>query len=297
MQNNFKVLYDEHARDYHTSGAFGSHSLSSFLKNPRQFYKDHVNNRKAYVDPTTVKLTDALALGSAAHMLLLEGTDVFWNHYFLKPTYIDRRTKKGKDDYAEFMKENDGKIEVEHGAWDLLQNMHVAIDELPIITRMIEQGNPEVTIRGNLYGVPVQCRCDLLIDSVQTQDVAELLGVDVGDRVVVDLKTTRDNEGFPWALKRLKYYRQAAFYTHLMESAGIPAAKFVFLAVEKRNPSDVELFECSQQTMELGTLEVMKGLGDLADFLKCPLPFIQKDLSIKVLDVEPPQQTETKFEF
>lgn len=72
------------------------------------------------------------------------------------------------------------------------------------------------------------------------------------DKVIIDLKTTNDLEGFRWSAKKYNYDSQAYIYSHLF------GYEFMFIVIDK-NTHQIGLFDCSHEFLERGREKVEKA--------------------------------------
>ena len=79
--------------------------------------------------------TPAMAFGSACHKLMLEPRE-FVGEYAVAPN-VDRRTKEGKEIWAKFAEENEGKSIISGSDLDTLNEMHEALCNCPLAKKLI----------------------------------------------------------------------------------------------------------------------------------------------------------------
>lgn len=174
--------------------------------------------------------TPALLFGIAAHKMILE-PDSFWNDFVLAPD-IDRRTKAGKEEYAAFLAQAQGKQIINADQLETITGMSDAIKS-NTVTRMLLRGVHEIPAfwTDEETGEPCKCR----FDCISTID---------GQTVIVDYKTTSDasTDAFTRSAVKYGYDLQAAMY-----SAGYAATNngetplFVFIAQEKEPPYSINV--------------------------------------------------------
>lgn len=292
--SKFEIIYNLPIGEYHGDKHISCSKLNVFLKSRKLFYYDYVQGKKSNdTSVDLVKLGDPLAFGSAFHACVGEGMDEYNKLYAVKPPKMDRRTKAGKEAFQAFTESIGDRLPIDRDAHDAILEMRSSIYQNEVLGRAISSADAEVTIRGVVFDIPVQCRPDLLLRDIQDPEVASLLGVDLGDNVIIDLKTTKDVGSFEYSIRSFKYYRQAPFYQYLCAKAGIPIKKFIFLAVEKQPPYDNKLFQIGDDSAHHGADEVVQGLADLSNFLKNPTPDIQPDTEIH--QVELPEHARLKL--
>ena len=79
--------------------------------------------------------TKALCFGRAAHKYILEKED-FFNEFVILPN-IDRRTTAGKEAYAKFLLESEGKDVITSDDFEVIQEMDKAIDAVPLARQLL----------------------------------------------------------------------------------------------------------------------------------------------------------------
>lgn len=72
------------------------------------------------------------------------------------------------------------------------------------------------------------------------------------ERLVVDIKTTSDIDGFKWSAKKYNYDSQAYIYSHIF------GYEFIFIAIDKTSYK-INIFECSDQFYLNGEDKVQKA--------------------------------------
>jgi len=196
--------------------------------------------------------TPALILGSAYHKLQTE-TDLFFEEYCIAPK-INRRTKAGKEEFAEFEKSNKGKEVLTEDQYSQIENMVNAVNSHPSASKLMKlKGRAETTRLWKDYETALDCKCrpDWLCSD---------------DGLIVDLKTTEDAspEGFARSIHKFRYHVQAAFYLRGCDEC----SNFIFVAVEKSPPYAVVCYQASSDMIAAGDRIATRDLDQLAKCLK-----------------------------
>ena len=236
--------------DYHAKREFLSAStVKTILKNPYEF-----------LHPKRVDST-AFSVGSATHSLILE-PHKFEDEFTVAPV-VDKRTKKGKNTWAAFVEKSKGKTPLSSEEYDLSKNMSDAVLATPEIQNILTNGIAECSYFGELDGIKVKCRPDYYRE-------------DIG--LIIDVKTVQDAspDAFIKDVAKWGYFIQASFYMDVLRSLGLPANKFLFLVVEKKNPHMVGLYELDVTSLDFGKDEYLRAFGIYRDIDKYKLP-IYKD--------------------
>lgn len=218
--------------EYHASDGLSSSELKALLRSPEHF--------QAYGE--TDEQTPAMRFGSLFHTATLE-PEAMTERYVIEPTHINKRTKAGKAEYAEFLKASEGKEVVTTDNIQQANCMAAAVFNDKVASSLFYQGEAETSIwwEDQVAGQLCKCRPDWLdIDPVR--------------RIVVDLKSAVDASpgGFSRACFNFGYHISAAHYIEGIYRATGVHCSFVFVAVEKKYPFAVGVYMLDQQAMELG---------------------------------------------
>ncbi len=179
-------------------------------------------------------VTPAMKFGSAIHMNVLQPEE-FNNHYAIAPKF-DRRTKKGKEDYAEFIKSNMLKTIISEDDYVLIEQMTDKLMRDSDANTLISNGDKERIIAWNNEEYDVNCK-----------GMLDVYREDSG--IIVDLKTTQDSSynGFASSVRKFKYYKQAAFYLD-----AVRAQEFYIVAIEKSPPFSVNIIQIGDNLLDKG---------------------------------------------
>jgi exodeoxyribonuclease VIII len=250
---------------YHACDAVGSSKLKVFKKSPQLYFRKFVAKTIPRDEPT-----DAMAIGTAAHALILEGRAAYLQTVAIRPDGIDRRTTAGKAAWAAFVAQAAGKAIIDAEGAALVERMAASVAAHPTASALLAGCVPEISWRASVGGLRVQCRTDAFgTNTVEVPGRAEPVGLRV-----VDLKTCESvNEGDYGSFQKqfwdMGYYRQAGFYLALLTSllpkdeipeSGIP---FFFVAVEKNEPFQTLVVEPDQEALRIGFEEAMEDLKAL----------------------------------
>jgi exodeoxyribonuclease VIII len=233
---------------YHAHPAVSKSHLDLVAKSPLHYWARYIDPKRELPDPTP-----AMRIGTALHTLVLE-QDQFEERYITAPQ-VDRRTKAGKEAWAEF--------EAEAGDREL-----IAADDRIQISRMAEavwahpaaaallhwEGKAETTHMWTdpATGLDCKCRPDWL-----TND----------GRLIVDLKTTEDASpaGFRKSIGAFRYHVQSSWYLDGVQAAtGCRPEQFLFLCVEKKPPYAVAVYAAAPVIVTIGAETAARDLDVLA---------------------------------
>lgn len=227
--------------EYHARSEVNKSRLDEIAKSPAHYKAKFIDN----LIPTS--RTPALVLGSAYHKLQTEADD-FFEDYCITPQ-INKRTKAGKEEWAAFEKENEGKELITEDQYSQIEKMVDAVNSHPSASKLMGlKGEAEKTIFWKDYQTGLKCKCrpDWLCKK---------------DGLIIDLKTTEDAspEAFSRSINKFRYHVQAAFYTR-----GCELEDFVFVVVEKTPPHAVVCYKASSDMIAAGNRVADSNLDLLA---------------------------------
>jgi exodeoxyribonuclease VIII len=210
-----------------------------------------------YIDPKRVipEPTPAMRIGSAVHTHVLELHK--WDaEYTVAPDGLDRRTKAGKEAWAAFEAEANGRTVLSREDADLVMHMGRAVLGHPAAALLLGMaGEAETTHMWTEPTTGLQCKCR-----------PDWISEDGG--IVVDLKTTEDASPreFRRSIAKWRYHVQAGWYMAGIEAAyGKRPSGFIFIAVEKKPPFAVGVYAADEQMIERGYETAMCDLQTLAE--------------------------------
>ena len=219
---DFKVgVYED--LDYPTYAsipAWRSHDLTELIKCPFSWR----NKRDISESP-------ALLEGRVQHTIFLE-LHKFFDEFAIEPA-VDKRTKSGKAEYAEWLEDLGDRTACKQDLYDVcMERREVVKDFIPT-----ENHKVELTLCFEWHGQPCKGKLDWWT------------GTDVWD-----LKTCRDASpgGFRSAINNFRYYQQAAYYLTAVRALGMRADRFFFLAQEKAHPYPYGVYTLSDEAIEYG---------------------------------------------
>lgn len=192
---------------------------------------------------TERKDTDALRLGRAIHTAVFQ-PELFNAEFIALPEGIDRRTSKGKADYAQFVADNGHKSILKPDDFNRALEVATEVRCNPHALRLISDSHVELSLDWEDSATGVKCKGR--IDCYN-----EELGI------VIDLKTTQDASrfGFPKKLYGYGYHRQAAWYLEGLRAHGEHPRHFVFIAVETAPPYSLGLYRLTDDVLSLSKAE------------------------------------------
>jgi hypothetical protein len=231
--------YDAARRKY-----MGSHSLERFRRSPLEF---QLMAKGMLLD----KDSSAYAFGRAFHCWFLEGEAAFHRRYVVSEGPINERTQKpfGRDTkaFTDWMADNlqPGQELITGDEFHRIQQMADATKQTAGI-EMLDDGEPEQTIRGDIFGVDCQSRLDWL---------------NATGGYFVDIKTDAELDTFVYRFGKFGYARQLAFYREMVRALGTGQDWAVFvLAIEKESPFRSQMYRVMDSTLLAAREEVLQSL-------------------------------------
>jgi hypothetical protein len=187
--------------------------------------------------------TDAMAFGSGFHVLVGE-PELFAKRYVKAPAGLDRRTKEGKQIWADFLAANVGKITLSDDEWEQMNGMLNSILNHKIALRLLTGGIAESSYFWIDKESGVGCKCRP--DYYRANDA------------IVDLKTAEDaSEGaFVRTLPLYGRHIQTALYLDgLTAVSGREHKNFVHLVIEKKPPYAIAVYSLDDLSIDQGRRE------------------------------------------
>jgi len=235
-----EICYNQSEFDYRREEGVNQSSLKKILDSPAH-YQAALKNKMIP--------TPAMEMGTALHCLTLDGREAFDRQYVLKPADIKLTTKEGKEWKAAQGRKKILNTGGKDDTWNSVLGMDESLRRLAYFDPNQENyiKHNEVSVYWESQGVQCKARLDR---------------VDIEQGLVLDLKTTDsvDPELFTKKVVSLGYDFQAAYYTLAAMEAYKKPFRFIFVAVERKAPFTVDLFEVSPDMMHEGFAKVESAL-------------------------------------
>lgn len=186
--------------------------------------------------------TKALTFGAAAHKWLLE-QNTFFDEFAVQPV-VDRRTKFGKETYAEFEANCEEKhlSAISNDDFHIIQAMVKAVNQVPLAVHLLSgKHEQEYYWTDDLTGEKCKCKVDCVTDLE-------------GKKFVVDYKTADSCEDghFERAARKYGYQFQAGMYCEGLFQNTLEEHGFAFVAQEKTEPYAVRIYICEPEWIKRG---------------------------------------------
>lgn len=222
--------------EYHADKEYLSSSkLKTLLESAEKFKKE--------LDTPPPPMTGShLDLGTYVHSLILE-PELVSAEYITFPGF--RRAGK---DYEKFKLLHTDKniisLSMEHNGKRMLASVKACQPAL----KLLEKGQPEVSITTIIDGVPLKIRADWL---------------NIEDGYAIDVKTTRnpvDRSNFKQTIKDYQYDLSAALYIAVLENHFKRPFDWYWLPISKEEPPETKIYKASKETLSAGMIKVYIAL-------------------------------------
>ncbi len=212
--------------------------IKNFMHSPRYYYF------KAFQEVRSKDADDGrhFSVGSALHEIILEPT-LFKTNYVVTPKF-DKRTKVGKEEYANFVENLGGKTLLYEEEMEMVLKMGEETLKNDTFVELIRGSVREVSCytTDELTGLKLRLRPDSLAVTKST---------------ITDIKTCLDSsyQKFKKDVYSYGYSITASFYTTYLNREN-----YVFCAIEKEAPYQASLFVLDDEKMDYGRSQVRMGL-------------------------------------
>ena len=238
------------ADEYHAASRSGqymsSHLLADFRESP-ELYRRKTNGEIAEAEGP------ALALGRAAHCLILEGRAAFNEQFLVADGPVNPKTSepygKATKAYADWLASQTKEI-VSQKDFGFILKLQKSVWTHPTASALLDNGASEATVRASYCDVPCQIRIDWF-------------SCEYG---IVDLKTCDSLKWFEADCKRFGYIHQMAFYRAVLRESIGETVPVHLVAVEKNEPFSTGVWELTDEVLDQAE-EVNKAA--LARYRKC----------------------------
>jgi hypothetical protein len=214
------------ADSYFAEDRINCSGLKLIARTPAHFkyYKEHLNEKPP---------TPSMILGTAVHCAVLE-PDTFKDRYAIAPQ-CDKRTKEGKAIWVNL--EAEKKIILSASDYEAVEGMAQSVLTHETASKLLEKGDPEVTIYTDIEGIPAKARLDWYRNGI-----------------ILDLKTTQaaDPDSFSKSCANYGYAMQASFYMDCCQAIGLECHTFIFITVESNSPHLVAIYEFDELSLDYG---------------------------------------------
>ena len=192
------------------------------------------------------KATPAMNLGTAFHASVLEFEK--YSELIAVEPEINKRTKAGKEEYAEFLKTVGNKTVITREQDETAQQMQEVCLAHPMVKRLLNDCD--------CYEMEVGFDYDYLAEVDNGMSIpckAKIDAVSAEGKIIVDFKTTADAspETFSKQSANLLYHLQMAWYAKAM-GWGIDEVSAYIVAVENKAPYGTVVYKLPEETLREG---------------------------------------------
>lgn len=218
-------------REYRSHEGISRSELFKISESPEKF---------KYYQENPEEPTPSLIFGQLFHAMALQPETVA--DLFAVAPNVDRRTKAGKEAFAQFESESHGKTVVTEDMIEMSEAMCEAMFKDPFVCKLLN-GQKEVPFfwQDDLTGELCKCRVDCLTE--------------LSDKlIVVDVKTADDasTDAFMRSAVKYGYDLQAAMYGKGVEVCTGKKPIFVFIVIEKKPPFAINILQCDELFIRRG---------------------------------------------
>ena len=225
-----KKLTDDYIVDDETYFADQMYVTNSMLKN---LLTGSTYNLKHYLE-SEHKETESLLVGSAFHCMLLE-PDEFDKRYVYEPKF-DKRTKAGKEAYAEFEQTLNGRKPIPEHYQEAFETMLVRLESHDNARELIKDATKREVIHF-WEDVKTGLKCKGKIDAQS-------------ETYLLDIKTTSkkaDLRAFQEFATNYMLAQQASFYVN-----GTGIKDFYYIMFELKAPYNIAVYKMSDNALSYG---------------------------------------------
>lgn len=217
--------------EYRSHPAISRSELFKIAESPEKFkyYKEHP-------EPPT----SSLIFGQLFHAMALTPETV-WEQFAVMPN-VDRRTKAGREAFAEFEASTENKTIVSADMVEQAMAMCEALNRNEFVKKLLkgEKEKPFFWV-DDMTNEECKCRVDVLTE--------------VGKNlIIVDLKTTEcaETESFIRSAIKYGYDLQSAMYREGVKMNTGKEPLFVFIAIEKKPPYAINILQADKLLIRRG---------------------------------------------
>jgi len=241
------VYKDLDIEAYHSTDGLSRSGLMEFKKSPSHYWNAYLNE-----NAPAREATDAMVFGNAFHTMVLE-PNTFDQRYAILPEGIDRRTKQGKEDFADFMSKSIGKTVIKGDQLETLRQMQQSVYKHPQAWDLISGALYEHSLFWNDPHTGVKCKT--------RPDIWH-------HNMTADLKTisSADERTFQRAMVQHGYHFQAAMNREgIFHNDGKDIKNHTFICVEKEFPFMVAVYILDHTVIDYAHVEFKKLLTSFAE--------------------------------
>lgn len=241
-------MYSE--QEYRSYPAINASGINLFRKTPAHYWQESPFNP----DRIIKEKTPNLVFGSLAHCLILQ-PEAFEKEFIVQPA-IDRRTKTGKEEFAEFELKAAGKTIITEDQLEkaMMMKNHL-LDNYAAKTLLSEGISEKVVIwQKEIGGVPCKAKLDKIRNGL-----------------LIDYKTTSDitEDSLSLSIAKFGYHRQMAWYMEAAEiELGTRPEAAILIFQDKEFPQMISVRNLSGDALAQGKKECDEAYSGICERLK-----------------------------
>jgi hypothetical protein len=245
--------------DYHSDFDHVSRSDLVIFATSRRRYKRKRDAKKADDD------NDALRIGRGTHAISLRDAIELGKIKLIPESALSATGKRQGNGYREFCRQNRGKTLLLPAQYELCQRISDALHQVEIAET--PEGD-DITVADLVENPEAKREVEYRWDEILPCRLKADLVLDCGPYVIcLDLKTARSvhRRRFFDEIRDRKLWLQVAHYKAGLERKYKKPVRFIFVAVEKSDPHEAEMFELDEQATALAMsrrLELLKQLKE-----------------------------------
>jgi hypothetical protein len=258
MEKYKAIMKTMAAEEYHLMPEVGSSTVKKYSVAP-------------YAVENKISQTDAMKLGSAFHMFILE-PELFGNHYVVDDLDLRRTADKSKS--AQYAAQGITNLKVSQ--MDSIKKMKDAVYSKSAYAKtLLSNGVAESVVTFEIDGILCKCRPDYLTKIDDTYFCVDLKKIAPKGGVI----TKKEIECY---IANYGCHVQAAFYTCGLKQV-LETEKVIFVNIFVQEPSDGVESSCvcsmlPQSALEAGDIEVKLGIDNIKKY-RGKLPTAEKFIS------------------
>lgn len=248
MQEAARVVRGMSNEDYHALPAISSSAIIKALRSPLHYFAEYVARAAERTESASMRL------GTMVHTAVLEPGE--WDARYIVAPDVDRRTKDGKEAWAQFQAAAKGREIVTNEEAAKAHAIAAVVLEHPAAGTLLRGDFLEPEREASYFWrdaeTGLECRCRP--DSFDGE-------------VIVDLKTTTDASpsGFARSVANYGYHVQAAWYRRGVAAVTGRMPRHVIVAVETSAPYAVAVYELDALALEEGDRLCQRAITTIAE--------------------------------
>lgn len=248
---------------YHAHPSISSSAINTALRSPLHYHAQYVARAVERTESASMRL------GTMVHTAVLEPDE--WSARYIVAPDVDRRTKAGKEAWAQFLAEAKGYEVITNEEAAKAHAMAAVVLEHPAAGPLLRGDFVEPEREASYFWrdaeTGLECRCRP--DSFDGE-------------IIVDLKTTKDaspsffwrddegrlherHGGFARSVANYGYHVQAAWYRRGVEAVTGRMPRHVIVAVETTAPYAVAVYELDALALEEGERLCQRAITTIAE--------------------------------